>query len=89
MQRRTAQTVRRTAFCVLATLAAASIAATLQPAAAAPGGGTVVVPAAGHPGARPALNPLGTPAKTAATVKNHGLLVCPPPANYDPGSTAP
>ncbi len=90
MQRRTANGVRRTAFAVLATLAAAFLAATLHPAAAAPAGGTVVAPAVTEPGARPALRPIiATPAKAQATVKDHGLLVCPPPANYDPDSTTP
>ena len=89
MQRRTARGVRRTAVGVLAALAAASLSATLERAAAVPGGGTVVGPAAGRPGVRPALTPIGTPAKAPVTVKDHGLLVCPPPANYDPDSTAP
>lgn len=91
MRRRTALTVRRTAFGVLAAMAATSLAATLQPvASAAPaGGGTAVTPAASQAGAHPAFSPLSTPGKAQATKKGHGLLVCPPPANYDPDTTAP
>jgi hypothetical protein len=77
-------------FAVLAALAAAFLAATLQPAAAAPAEGTVVAPAVPEPGARPALRPIiATPAKAQAAVKDHGLLVCPLPATYDPDSNAP
>jgi hypothetical protein len=85
--------LRRTALGVLAALAAASLAATLEPAAATPGGGTVVPGVAGS-GAVPAFTPIGatpdtTLDKAPATVKDHGFVVCPPPANFDPTSTAP
>jgi hypothetical protein len=85
--------LRRTALGFLAALAATGLAATLEPAAAAPDGATAV-PAVADSGAGPAFTPIGTtpsttPGKAPATVKDHGLLVCPPPANYDPTSTAP
>jgi hypothetical protein len=83
--------LRRTALGVLAALAAASLAAVPQPASAAPGGGTVV-PAVAAPGqnAAPAFTQIATtPHKAAVATADHGLLVCPPPANYDPSTTAP
>jgi hypothetical protein len=80
--------LRRTALGVLIALAAATLAAAVEPATAAPGSTTVGVPAGTAPGARPALTQIGT-TQANATAKDHGLLVCPPPANYDPNSTAP
>jgi hypothetical protein len=81
--------LRRTALGVLAALASAGLAATLEPASAAPAGQTGV-PAATAPDTGPAFTPIGTTLNnTPTTVNDHGLLVCPPPANYDPTSTAP
>jgi hypothetical protein len=78
--------LRRIALGVLAAVAAAGLAAAVEPAAATPGGGTVA-PAISGPGAHPALTPIGTTAdKAPSTVQDHGFLVCPPPANYDPST---
>jgi hypothetical protein len=77
--------LRRIALGVLAAVAAAGLAAAVQPAAATPGGETVA-PAISGPGAHPALTPIGTTSNAPSTVQDHGFLVCPPPANYDPST---
>jgi hypothetical protein len=78
--------LRRIALGVLAAVAAAGLAAAVQPAAATPGGETVA-PAISGPGAHPALTPIAAASGNApSTVQDHGFLVCPPPANYDPGT---
>jgi hypothetical protein len=76
---------RRVAVGVLAALASAGLAATIEPAAAVPGGGTVAPAVTGHD-ARPAFTTIvNTPDQAPPrTPQDHGLLVCPPPANYDP-----
>ena len=75
------RTLQHAALGVLAALAAAALAATVEPASASPTVGTVGSTIAGQD-ARPAFTPIGT----QYTVKDHGLLVCPPPANYDPSA---
>jgi hypothetical protein len=79
--------LRRIALWVLAAVAAAGLAAAVEPAAATPGGGTVGPAISGPGAARPALTPIGTTSRNApSTVQDHGFLVCPPPANYDPST---
>jgi hypothetical protein len=78
--------LRRSALGVLAALAAAGVAAAVQPAAAAPGTG--YTPSVSVEGTSPAVAPLGRPAQSRPVVRSHNDDMCPPPADYRPASSA-
>lgn len=78
--------LRRLALGVLAALAAAALAAAVEPAAAAPGG--TVVPAVSGPGAAPALTPVGVvPEERVAVMIHEGDEMCSPHYMYVPASS--
>lgn len=69
--------LRRIALGVLAAVAAAGLAAVVQPAAAAPT--TDSTPASMVEGTSPAVAPLGRPAQSRPLMRSHDDDMCPPP----------